>query len=726
MKLKRFLSIVIVLLMVASVFPMQTFAAQDSESTVFLDTNAEFSEDRVLVKLASNSYTNQMDEITSESFGVACSEIYLLNPSEEVTSLDNEGYSTAGVTDTQNNVFALTLEETGAQAVENALAVLNANPAVEIAEPDYIGEYTVTPNDPDFYLQYALQNISAPAAWNYARGNKDVVVGIVDSGIQGTHPDLYDNLWINPNSNQYGYINDIHGYNFAERTGGTPTDGYGHGTHVSGIIGATGNNGTGVSGINWNVSLAWMGVGTWGPSTSAIIAALNYANLHDIRITTNSYTVSWTQMFEDAVKNYNGLFIAAAGNSYGRNIDTYKNYPASFDFPNVIAVASTDASDQLSYFSNIGPNTVDLAAPGTGIYSTYLDSGYTSMSGTSMATPYVAGVAALLKSKYPNLSTAQIKAALLAGVDVLPQLNGLVATSGRLNANKALQAAQSTIDIYFQNTSNWSIPKAYYWANGGSSPVVWPGTAMTLVSGNIYKVTVPSNCDRIIFSNNGSSQSANLIVPGNNQLYIPTADTWISYNPDDIITLYYQNDANWSTPKAYYWENNGYFTPVTWAGTTMTHVRANIYKVDVPATCDRIIFSNNGSSQTADLTIPGNGKIYRPSTSSWGNYNPTTDTTVTLYFTNTNNWSNLKAYLWNNVSTTNNTWPGKAMTYVRQNQYGQSIYSITFDSSLYDRVIFNGSGGQTVTITVGSDRTGYYLTGSKSGSSWNVQSYAYA
>lgn len=724
MKLKKILCALITVLIIAMAFPLQVFASD--ENTVDINMDADFATDRVIVKLANNSYTSCMEEITYDTFNISCSEIKMLNPSKTAPVEDDGVYSTEGITDTQNNTFLLTLEETGIDAVENALEILNNNPAVEVAEPDYFGEYTVAPNDPDFYLQYALQKIDATTAWNYSRGRDSVVVGIVDSGIQGTHPDLYDNLWVNPNPNEYGYINDIHGYNFETESGGTPTDGYGHGTHVAGIIGATGNNGIGVSGVNWDVSLAWLGVGTSGPSTSTVIRALNYANLHNIMITNNSYSLPWSETLEDAVKNYKGLFVAAAGNNYGRNIDNIKVYPASFDFPNVITVASTDSSDQLSNFSNIGPISVDLAAPGTAVYSTYNNSGYSYLSGTSMATPQVAGVAALLKSEYPDLTTSQLKTAILNGVDSLSQLDGKVATGGRLNAYKALQAAQTSIDVYFQNTSNWSTVNIYYWSSQGSTPVNWPGDTMTLVSNNVYKATIPADCDKVIFSRNGSKQTDNLTVPGNNHLYIPTADTWIAYNPDDVMTLYYQNDSNWTSPKAYYWEDNGYFYPVTWPGTSMTYVRANIYKIDVPSTCDRIIFSNDGSSQTSDLIIPGDGKIYRPSTGTWDNYNPLTDNTITLYFTNNNNWSNLRAYLWSSSLSTNNRWPGELMTYVGLNEYSQPVYSITFDSSLYDYVIFNGSGGQTVDIAVGGDRTGYYLTGEKSGSKWKVESYIYS
>ena len=724
MKLKKILSIVMSVFIIAGTFSLQVFATDNNT----LDMDAKFAEDRVIVKLANNSYSSNMAEITNDSFGISCSEIRLLNPSEKTVSIDAEIYSSDDITDSQNNVFVLTLEETGKVAVKNALEILNNNPAVEFAEPDYIRETTAAPNDPYFYRQYALTAINAIEAWDNTRGDKNVVVGIIDSGIDGTHPDLYDNLWVNPNPNEYGYINDIHGYNFYEQTGGTPTDGNGHGTHVAGIVGAKGNNGEGVSGVNWNVSLAWLGVGIGSSSSisdSAVIEALNYANLHDILITNNSWGGGpGSDALKDAIENYRGLFVASAGNN-GTNTDNGSYYPSCFDLPNIISVASTDSYDQLSDFSNFGSKSVDIAAPGSNIYSTYKGSSYINMDGTSMAAPQVTGVAALLKSQYPDLTTSQLKSAILEGVDTLPQLDGKVATGGRLNAYKALQAAQTSIDVYFQNESNWSNIKAYYWSSSGTCPVKWPGNTMTNVSGNIYKITVPYYCDKIIFSNNGNNQTGNLIVPGNNQLYIPGANTWIKYNPDDVITLYYQNDANWSTPKAYYWEDNGYFYPATWPGTEMTHAKANIYKINVPSTCDRIIFSNNGESQTEDLIIPGDGQIYRPSTQTWDNFNPYKDKTVTLYFTNNNKWSNVKAYLWNSSTSTNNKWPGEAMPYFDRNELSEQVYSITFDSSLYDHVIFNGSGGQTVDIVAGSDGTGYYLTGEKSHNNWEVQTYSY-
>lgn len=602
-------------------------------------------------------------------------------------------------------------------------------------------ECSIAPKDPDFYLQYALQKINATEAWNITKGSESVVVGIIDSGIDGVHPDLSDNIWTNPNPNTYGYNNDIHGYDFVARNGGTPADLNGHGTHVSGIIGAKGNNSTGVSGTNWNVKLAWLGIGIGGSnsvSISAAIEALNYANLHDILITNNSYGGGrYSDLFKEAIENYRGLFVAAAGN-YGLNIDNNAFYPAAYDLPNIISVAATDSSDQLAYFSNYGSTNVDIAAPGVDIYSTYNGPNYKNLNGTSMATPFVAGVAALLKSEHSDFTTAQLKSAILGSVDVLSQLNGKVSTGGRLNAYKALQNAGANIDVYFQKPSTWSTANAYYWAESGNTPVNWPGTSMTLISGNIYKATIPSNCNKIIFCDKGTKQTVNLTIPGSNQLYIPTANTWTAYNPDDVMTIYYQNDLNWTTPKAYYWENNGYFQPVEWSGTAMTHVKANIYKVDIPTLCDRVIFSNNGNSQTVDLTISGDGKIYRPTSEVWEDYNYITDTTATLYFTNVNNWTHPKAYLWNGSTTINNNWPGKNMTYLCNNEFGQSIYTVTYDSSLYDHVIFtNGAGQQTVNISIEPsqssdpfanptpDGNGYYLTGAKSNNKWVVGTYHY-
>ena len=388
------------------------------------ESKPRFAEDRVIIKMAVSGNNLPADsdnpQISFEGsiltrgpqnaylppdMGVAFTDIRVLNPS---ITFD---------TNTRYNVFVLTLEETGSEAVQNALAILNANPAVEIAEPDFLYKLDAVPNDPMFNAQYALEKINAEQAWNVTTGSKSVVVGVVDTGIDGIHPDLAANLWVNPDPDQNGYVNDIHGYNFTGRIGGIPTDENGHGTHVAGIIGAKGNNGIGPSGINWDVSLAWMGIGVGDNvvSVSAAIEAINYANNHNITILNNSYGGSgYSEIFREAIAGYKGLFVASAGNNYRQNNDIWPQYPASYDLPNIISVASTDESDNLSDFSNYGDNSVHIAAPGSGILSTYLNGAYEVMSGTSMACSYVAGVAALIKAVNPDYPPELIREVLLA------------------------------------------------------------------------------------------------------------------------------------------------------------------------------------------------------------------------------------------------------------------------------------------------------------------------
>jgi len=406
-----------------------------------------FSEDKVLVKLAQTQSSSM--RMMSLDLGVEISEMRLVNPSDEDADNTQMGIF-SNLPQTQNNVFVITLEETGKEAVESALEILNANPAVEIAEPNYLYKISIAPNDPNYYTQYALGKINAEQAWAITRGSKSVVVGVIDSGIDGTHPDLIANLWVNPNPNRNGYVNDIHGYNFSSysgraRSGGIPFDDNGHGTHVAGIIGAKGNNGIGICGVNWDVSLAWMGIyaGISGTlSTDAAIEALNYANLNNIRITNNSWGgTGYSQLLYEAIRNYNGLFVVAAGNTStgGTNNDLLPLYPASFDLPNIITVASTDSSDNLSSFSHFGENSVHLAAPGTNIYSTYRGGLYATLSGTSMAAPHVAGVAALLLAQNPTWTPQQLIAAMVSSVRTVPSLAGRVRTGGIVNAQAALQ-----------------------------------------------------------------------------------------------------------------------------------------------------------------------------------------------------------------------------------------------------------------------------------------------
>ncbi|MDR1699661.1 MAG: S8 family serine peptidase, partial [Lachnoclostridium sp.] len=429
----------------------------------------QFSEERVIVKLASRTGMRSYGAVPD--LGIEYEGIRMLNPS--VRGQKARAFS---VNEDKNDVFVLTLKNPGKDAVEQALETLNSNPNVEIAEPDYYRTVNTEKKEETKEREgseeedeeedeegeesldiFAPELIDAIKAWEITSGSKDVVVGVIDTGIDGDHPELEDNLWVNPNPNKNGYANDVHGYDFVDKTGGTPTDLAGHGTHVAGIIGAGGAGDSGFQGISPNVSLAWLGVGMGDSdmiSDSACIEALNYADNCGIPITNNSYGgAEYSTIFEEAIRNYDGLFVAAAGNEEMNN-DEVPNYPANFDCPNIISVTSTDRNDNLSWFSNYGENTVHIAAPGEEILSTYPDEMagedspgelYAKMSGTSMAAPHVAGAAALVLAQNPKYSSEDVRAAILGGANHLVGLLGMVENCRRLDAYRAL-APRPSID----------------------------------------------------------------------------------------------------------------------------------------------------------------------------------------------------------------------------------------------------------------------------------------
>lgn len=348
------------------------------------------------------------------------------------------------------------------------LKALADEPLVRFAEPDGIVSALATlPNDPGFDQLWGLRNtgqaggtagadIRAPDAWDWVQGGTDVVVGIIDSGVDYTHADLAANIWSNTaetvngiDDDGDGFIDDIQGWDFYSNDA-LPMDENGHGTHVAGTIGAVGSNGVGVAGVNWRcriLPLRFLNAGGSG-STSDAIDALNYAAMLrrrgvNIRLTSNSWGGGGAeQAMEDAIaanRDAGILFVAAAGN-YGWNNDTSPFYPASYPESNVIAVAATDHNDGLAGFSHYGASSVDLGAPGVDIYSTLPGGTYGWKSGTSMAAPHVSGVLALLAAASPSADWNILRKALLQGVDPLASLAGRTVTGGRLNAYKALCA----------------------------------------------------------------------------------------------------------------------------------------------------------------------------------------------------------------------------------------------------------------------------------------------
>ncbi len=354
--------------------------------------------------------------------------------------------------------------------VEIARAVrdLQQHPTIEFVEPNWIYQHHAASNDPYFTtgkLWGMYGDGTSPSnpfgsqageAWVNKTDCTDVYIGIIDEGLMYFHEDLVGNVWTNPfdpvdgvDNDGNGYIDDTHGYDF-HGDDNSIYDGSGddHGTHVSGTVGARGNNGTGVAGVCWSgiklISAKFLGRA--GGTTADAIRAVDYITdlktRHGLNIvaTNNSwggggYSISLYDAIERA-NAANILFIAAAGNS-GINIDVTPSYPASYSNSNMIAVAAIDSTGNLASWSNYGSTSVDIGAPGVGIWSTVPKrnnrSAYSSYSGTSMATPHVTGAAALYAATHPGSTAAQIKAAILSEIIGTPSLSGKTVTGGRLN-----------------------------------------------------------------------------------------------------------------------------------------------------------------------------------------------------------------------------------------------------------------------------------------------------
>lgn len=373
---------------------------------------------------------------------------------------------------------------------------------VEAIQPNFYYHLLATPNDPSFGSLYGMTKISAPQAWDLNTGSPTVVIANIDTGAKYTHEDLAANMWTNSgeiNNNGIdddgnGFIDDYYGYDFFFNDP-DPLDENGHGTHTSGILGAVGNNLIGVVGVNWNVKIMSIKIydsDGFGTTSAMLINAYNYVRMMkergvNIRVTNNSYggcdeACGYDQATKDAIDalgNAGVLQVFAAGND-GQNIENLPSYPASYTGPAILAVANSNSSDARNGSSNFGPVSVDVAAPGTAILSTVMNAtNYGSLSGTSMATPHVAGAAALLSAYNPALSAASLKATLMNSVDVLAQWNGVVKSGGRLNVAQALQN-QTVCSFNLSNPSIQVPTKGGYFS---------------------MNVTAAQNCDYLVKSN---------------------------------------------------------------------------------------------------------------------------------------------------------------------------------------------------------------------------------
>lgn len=439
-------------------------------------------------------------------------------------------------------VSGLRIAHVNAEDTLAALAALEGDPDVLYAEPDYRTRAAATPNDPRYLSNelYGLARIGAPTAWDTTTGSSNIVVGIVDEGVDINHQDLLANIWTNPAPGSIvGIGGDLHGYDFVHDTGSIPAED--HGTHVAGIVGAVGNNGIGVVGVNWQTRLMSLKIIGQDAATSQAIRGLTYAKqMRDlwvssggtaganIRVLNNSWSQVEPSIFSqalfDSITALNAssiLFVAAAGNfpeQPNQDNDLIPFYPAGYNAPNVIAVASTLQTDALFSGSHYGANTVHLGAPGVGILSTTPGNNYALEGGTSMATPHVSGAAALLLAANPSLTNQQLKDLLVLNGDAVPSLDGKTISGRRLNVAKSLAALAENDTTPPGTASSFSVTAQ----NGRNLTVGWTTSGDDGASGQaaLYQVSfTDTNTGAVIPLKNvipptsGTPQAVDVKVP---------------------------------------------------------------------------------------------------------------------------------------------------------------------------------------------------------------------
>lgn len=437
----------------------------------------------------------------------------------------------------------------------NVIKTLSQNPLVEIVEPNFIYRINKTSNDPLLGNLWGIKNtgqqdsqrregiagmdVGAEQAWDITTGNKDIIVAVIDTGIDYNHPDLKENLWINEveakgqagvDDDNNGIVDDIHGANFVDssKPTGNPLDDHGHGSHCSGTIGATGNDGRGIVGVAWNVRL--MGVkflsASGSGSLEGALKGIDYAVKMGAVILSNSWGGGgYSETLKQAIERShqaNTLFVAAAGNESNNN-DANPTYPATYDVPNIVSVAAVDNRGQIASFSNYGKTKVHVGAPGVNVYSSIKGGGYDSWSGTSMAAPHVSGMAVLLKSNEPNLSNVEMKERIVSTAKPIAGLRGK-SKAGMANA-------------YAMLTNTLPQPDP-------NDPANWATVAVSVSSAHPYKEK--------------TNETYEVRVPGAQQiaLYFSKFDTERDYDKVELFdasgkklaSISGKNDDSFSTP----------------------------------------------------------------------------------------------------------------------------------------------------------------------------------
>ena len=426
-----------------------------------------------------------------------------ITETKELMDLSDNTDNISLFSESGGSIVQLMLPEAGEDKVLEAVDTLNASGTVKYAEPNYFCYLDSIPNDPYYTSKNSAENyqfamIDAKTAWNMDIDCSGVTVAVIDTGIFAEHEDLKDNIWTNPDEipdngkddDGNNYMDDVHGWDFTKGGDKDPDDGYnpnygmqGHGTHVSGIVGAATGNGKGIASLAGNIDNGGVKIvplkifydyGTGkASSVDMIVDAINYVKQMNIPIANCSWGNSKDVVsISEAIKSCSDtLFVAAAGNGdsstnyVGRNLDNVEVYPAEYKIDNVISVGASTSEDKLAYFSNYG-NLVDIAAPGVKIWSTANTNlnkdSYEFMSGTSQATPLVASAAAVLKGKYPSFTPAEIKECIINGAS---SVTSLTYSNHHINGNRRL-----------------SIGGALKYAEGNVCEITWKGE-----NGNIIK-----------------------------------------------------------------------------------------------------------------------------------------------------------------------------------------------------------------------------------------------
>ncbi len=420
--------------------------------------SASQSKPEVLVRFKPNVSLADIKKLVAKNNDAVEDEIETVNGLVAIDDLDglnavnvaNQYSQMSDLVDYAEPNFEIKLSPTESNYVDESNVISKDNPLL--------------PNDPMFADQWALNNvgqdggkeksdISAVKAWEKTKGSEKVVIAVLDTGVDYKHADLISNIWVRPDNvpaykdDELGNFDDLRGYNSAENSA-DPMDENGHGTHCAGIIGAEGDNQQGIVGVNWKIEimpLKFLGKSGYGDVKNAI-ESINYAiDRKRAGVNIRVISASWgstqkSKALEDAIRKAGEegiLFIAAAGNDRSDN-DKRPHYPSNYQLPNVISVAALDRNDERASFSNFGIKTVHVAAPGKDILSTWLGGAFREASGTSMATPYVSGVAGLILSTNTKISVDKLREKILNSVDKLDSLEGKIESGGRINAAKAV------------------------------------------------------------------------------------------------------------------------------------------------------------------------------------------------------------------------------------------------------------------------------------------------